>query len=522
MTGSGVRGLQERIAAGMDLFEIDSNGKTLAHKAASAGKDWELHLLLVIDQQSRIRDADAMHSIASLINSCDGQSRTLLHLASLAGNIWTVRYLIESWPDIPLNSVDADGRTALHLAAIGGHSLVCQALIRGPNFPHGDGVNTTIRDRHGLLASDVANQAGHSETASFLSLISGIMRTNSQSTTSRTVLPTLSDSTDLQWPTYCPGRDMAARLLRPSAYALHRAYLPPPVHHGRLHAITAATLLLWLAALLFPSLVILAAVVAAGWRPHAAALAAAAGAPTREWATGFWRGCAAAGLSLAAARSLAPPAAALGAAPPPAALAALFWLCAALMAATLAATLAADPGAVTLDHAARADALRAFLAHGAAPHGFDQVPRTFPTRPSHAPRTSLARPSHVPRTSPARPRTSPAHPFSRGRSKVRDGGQVGRRGVVAVVSVSGGGGGLGEGVGREEAADECPSTLTTAPRRGPRHTQAWQEAALPRACGGSVGRCGLAGEEGGVWDAASKGAVTQPWRGAMMHGCPAV
>ena len=163
---------------------------------------------------------------------------------------------------------------------------------------------------------------------------------------------------------------------------MQRTYFPPVIKPIRLNLITAVSVLLLLFAFALPTLFICVGVVAFSARTRIYTLASAVEAPAREWATAFWRGSVIFCVLYAAARSLAVPLPELGSKPLPPALLPVFWAAFALMGAALSATVWSDPGVITLDAAARAAALEDFLAHGAAPPGFDQV-RRLTTRMLH-------------------------------------------------------------------------------------------------------------------------------------------
>ena len=367
--GCGVQLLQEAIASGMNIYQVDDEGQLLTHYAARDGKDWNLHLLLIIDQETCNRNGQ---TTSSLLSCLDRRSRSLLHIASDNGNLWTVRYLLETWPELDACALDEDGRTALHLAAFNGHILVCQALVKGRNFPSTSGeIDPAARDSRGLTAEDLARQAGFAGVASFLrGCCQHASRHGSEARRYRF------------WPLeFCLQRDLADWIFHPADYALRRDYFPPTTKPLRLNIFIAATALLWVLALILPTLFIFTGILALCNRSRLLELAASLKAPGREWAAGFWRGSVLFCVAFAAARTLALPLPELGAAPP-STLLALLWASLALMAAALAATVWADPGVVALHAAARAQALQHFLAHGAPPPGFDQArPRRCRRRP---------------------------------------------------------------------------------------------------------------------------------------------
>ena len=279
--GCGVQLLQEAIASGMNIYQVDDEGQLLTHYAARDGKDWNLHLLLIIDQETCNRNGQ---TTSSLLSCLDRRSRSLLHIASDNGNLWTVRYLLETWPELDACALDEDGRTALHLAAFNGHILVCQALVKGRNFPSTSGeIDPAARDSRGLTAEDLARQAGFAGVASFLrGCCQHASRHGSEAIRYRF------------WPLeFCLQRDLADWIFHPADYALRRDYFPPTTKPLRLNIFIAATALLWVLALILPTLFIFTGILALCNRSRLLELAASLKAPGREWA-GTGRGAAAA------------------------------------------------------------------------------------------------------------------------------------------------------------------------------------------------------------------------------------
>ncbi|RMD73492.1 MAG: ankyrin repeat domain-containing protein [Lentisphaerae bacterium] len=89
----------------------------------------------------------------------DGTGKTLLHYATLSGDIDLVRFIIENRPRV--NHQDAQGCTALHYAAEKGFTEICQLLINA-------GAYNRISNKIGLRPLHLAAQGGHTEICRIL------------------------------------------------------------------------------------------------------------------------------------------------------------------------------------------------------------------------------------------------------------------------------------------------------------------------------------------------------------------
>jgi len=66
----------------------------------------------------------------------DGDRRTLLHAASIVGNLDAVNWILKRIKTVDLKKKDKDGSTALHLAAQNGHLSTYDALLKAGSSPN--------------------------------------------------------------------------------------------------------------------------------------------------------------------------------------------------------------------------------------------------------------------------------------------------------------------------------------------------------------------------------------------------
>jgi len=84
-----------------------------------------------------------------------------IHGFAVSDNVKALAELFASQPDVDVNALDAFGYTPLHLACDRGNLSAVQLLLRM-------GADPSIKDSDGLLASELAEIAGHSSVQGYI------------------------------------------------------------------------------------------------------------------------------------------------------------------------------------------------------------------------------------------------------------------------------------------------------------------------------------------------------------------